>query len=302
MGEQSFRTNGAAARQSQVFGSSYIVDECIGIGSDSTVYRCHLKDEPGCILALKVLHTSLMKDQQLIERFRNEVRAAFTVRHPNVIRAYDLIHADDTVGYTMEFAAGGDLRTLLQSHGPFAAHQVESIGLQLCCGLDAIHRSGIVHRDLRLENIFLAGDGTVKIADFAIAAAPAGTRLTAHGDVIGALDYVSPEYVERGEFDFRSDVYALGIVLFELLTGTYPFPREKTPIESLMRRISGEPLSPREFGADCPLELEQIIHRALQADPRQRFSSVEDVGVALEGLQMSRPAPRQDSATCEDLR
>jgi serine/threonine-protein kinase len=228
------------------------------------------------------------QDKVSAARFRNEICAAKQVCHPNVVRAFEYIREEDLVGYTMEYVSGMDLASKLANAegddrvpvGALPLGEVLRTLVQICSGLDAIHAAGIVHRDLKPENILVTGDGAVKITDFGIAWSGHRKRLTEHGGVVGSIDYVSPEYLLRSEVDARSDIYAVGIMAYEMITGTVPF-RGDSVYDSLTKRLKSTPQSPGELARGCPPGLDKLILRAMARDPNDRYESASDLLLAL---------------------
>lgn len=209
-----------------VIASRYEVVKCLGAGSMGLVYACRKRGEAaGQMVAVKVLFPEVALDKTSAARFRNEIFAAYGVSHPNVVKAYEYIREGDLVAYTMEFVSGGDLAMKLgRTSHPLSLPTIVKLLSQMCSGVQAIHDAGIVHRDLKAENILLTKEGDVKIADFGIARMELGSarKLTEHGGVVGTIDYVAPEYLLSSQIDARADIYAIGILGYEMLTGELP--------------------------------------------------------------------------------
>ncbi len=259
-----------------VIGGKYEVVKCLGAGSMGMVYACRHRELQGQMVAAKVLFQEVATDKVAAARFKNEVLASYGVSHPNVVRAYEYITDGDLVAYTMEFVGGGDLadrmsRSQLMSIAEF----IKLLG-QMTAGVQAIHDAGIVHRDLKPENILLTNEGNVKIADFGIARNRNGPKLTEHGGVVGTIEYVAPEYMLRSQVDWRSDIYALGILAFEMLTGEAPFKGD-SPYESISKRLQVDADPPSKIRKDCPPEIDAIVLKALQRDPETRYQSAMEI-------------------------
>jgi serine/threonine protein kinase len=259
-----------------VIGGKYEVVKCLGAGSMGMVYACRHRDLQGQLVAAKVLFHEVASDKVAAARFKNEILASYGVSHPNVVRAYEYIRDGELIAYTMEFIGGGDLADRMSRTEPITI--VDSLRLlsQMAAGVQAIHDAGIVHRDLKPENILLTNEGTVKIADFGIARKRNGPKLTEHGGVVGTIEYVSPEYMLRSQVDWRSDIYALGILAYELVTGDAPFKGESA-YASISKRLQSDPEPPSNRRSECPSRLDSVILKALERDPEQRYQSATEM-------------------------
>ncbi len=259
-----------------VIGGKYEVVKCLGAGSMGMVYACRHRDLQGQLVAAKVLFNEVASDRVAAARFKNEVLASYGVSHPNVVRAYEFIKDGELVAYTMEFIGGGDLADRMSRTEPVSLVDCLRLLSQMAAGVQAIHDAGIVHRDLKPENILLTNDGSVKIADFGIARKKNGPKLTEHGGVVGTIEYVSPEYMLRSQVDWRSDIYALGILAYELVTGDAPFKGESA-YASISKRLQSDPEAPSKRRAECPANLDSVILKALDRDPEKRYQSATEM-------------------------
>jgi serine/threonine protein kinase len=267
-----------------VVAGRYEVVKCLGAGSMGLVYACRHRELSGHLVAIKVLFPEVARDKIAAARFRNEIFASYGVSHPNVVRAYEYLRDGDLVAYTMEFVGGGDLADRLsETENPFAVDEIIILLEQMCSGVQAIHDAGIVHRDLKPENILLTKEGNVKIADFGIARTGHGPRLTEHGGVVGTIDYVSPEYMLNSQVDWRSDIYALGILGYEMIVGESPFKADSV-YATMTKRLKSDPEPPSSRRSDCPLELDRIIARAMERDPENRYQSAAEMANDLAKL------------------
>lgn len=259
-----------------IIGGKYEVMKCLGAGSMGMVYACRHRDLQGQLVAAKVLFHEVASDKVAAARFKNEILASYGVSHPNVVRAYEYIRDGELIAYTMEFIGGGDLADRMSRTEPISI--VDSLRLlsQMAAGVQAIHDAGIVHRDLKPENILLTDESTVKIADFGIARKRNGPKLTEHGGVVGTIEYVSPEYMLRSQVDWRSDIYALGILAYELITGDAPFKGESA-YASISKRLQSDPEPPSARRSECPISLDAVILKALERDPEQRYQSATEM-------------------------
>ncbi|HMO17037.1 MAG TPA: serine/threonine-protein kinase [Oligoflexia bacterium] len=268
-----------------VLQGKYEIVRCLGAGSMGMVYAVKHLDLQGRILALKVLFSDVAKDEVQAARFKNEIVASYEVNHPHVVRAYDYFREGDMVGYTMEFVSGGDLADRLGEDELLPIDQILLMLKQMASGVQAIHDAGIIHRDLKPENILLTDQGDVKITDFGIARNLKGPRLTDHGGIVGTFAYVSPEYLEHGKVDARSDIYSLGVLAYEMVTGEAPYVSNNV-IEEMHLRLTTDPRPPVELRKDCPVALSKAIKKALSRDPGTRFSSAKEFYDALSAVQI----------------
>lgn len=268
-------------------GDYYIVQRCLGRGSNSVVYKCRNELTPDIPVVLKILSSTIASDQTAIARFYQEFVASSQVVHPHVLRTYDFIYTETSVAFVTEYASGGDLAQFLCRRKRLSAPHAIQIALEVCAGLQAIHNAKIIHRDLKPENIFFGSDGRVKVADLGIARIENGRNLTAHGSILGTVQYISPEYISTGSVDSRSDLYALGLIIYEMISGVLPF-QNANPLEGLTERVLHLPPPPRHFRDDCPQNLEDIIMKAIAISPELRFQTAAELANALEA---ARPKP-----------
>lgn len=259
-----------------VIGGTYEVVKCLGAGSMGMVYACRHRELQGNLVAAKVLFHEVASDKIAAARFKNEILASYDISHPNVVRAYEFIRDGDLIAYTMEYVGGGDLADRLGASELESIPEAVRLLLQMAAGVQAIHDAGIVHRDLKPENILLSKEKAVKIADFGIARTKNGPKLTEHGGVVGTIEYVAPEYMLRSQVDWRSDIYALGILAFELLTGEPPFKGD-SPYDAITKRLQTDAESPSKHRIECPAELDRVILKALERDPEKRYQSATEL-------------------------
>lgn len=258
----------------------------LGIGSMGVVYLCRHLELNGLEMALKVLTLSSLRrssstDEVCRTRFRNELTATYRVNNPYVVRTYEYLDEPDCVAYTMEYIAGGDLENLIDSSAPLAFSNVTKLLIQACDGVQAIHRAGIIHRDLKPANILLTRKGNVKITDFGIARFPDLPRLTATGKFLGTFAYLSPQYLQDGIGTVSSDIYALGTIAFEMITGRLPFD-ETSLYNKVTAKITGDPPAVEELNPECPPALSEVVKKALHREPEQRYQSALEMKTDLE--------------------
>ena len=254
----------------------YEVVKCLGAGSMGMVYACRHRELSGRLVAMKVLFAEVANDPVATARFRNEIFASYEVNHPHVVRAYEYFRDGDLIAFTMEFVGGGDLADRIGSDERVSIENIMRMLSQMCSGVQAIHDAGIIHRDLKPENILITAQGDIKITDFGIAKAGSGPKLTELGGVVGTIDYVSPEYIELDQVDARSDIYALGVLAYELITGASPF-RGQSVIETITMRLRQDPENPANIRKDCPQPLADIVLKALRRDPELRYQNAHQM-------------------------
>jgi serine/threonine-protein kinase len=273
----------------------YRIISRIAGGGMGEIYRGHdlLLDR---VVAVKVLQPSLAGDPELVHRFKAEARAAARLSHPNVVQVHDWGSAPDSIYYmVMEFVAGTDLRDVLVGRGPLPPARAVEVVASVCDALQAAHSRGLVHRDVKPENVLIARDGKVKVADFGIAAVADVERSLPGGVILGTLRYLAPEQAAGREATASSDIWAAGALLFELLLGTPP--QNGSGAELLRRRAVEPPVAPSTWEPRLPPELDEVVLRALAVDPEARFATAADMALALRALVLEAdpdPVPVED--------
>jgi eukaryotic-like serine/threonine-protein kinase len=257
-----------------LFDGRYRIQRKLGAGGMADVYLAE-DQELGRRVAIKILNGRHANDDQFIERFRREAKNAAALNHPNIVSIYDRGEAEETYYIAMEFLDGRTLKELIVSRGAAPINVAIEYARQILSALRFAHRHGIVHRDIKPHNVLVDGEGRVKVTDFGIARA--GTsQMTEAGSIVGTAQYLSPEQARGGEVDPRSDLYSLGIVLYELLTGKTPFDGE-TPVEIAMKHLSTAPKPPSNLRPDVPPELDMVVMRALAKNPDDRYESADEM-------------------------
>ena len=262
-----------------LFDGRYRIQRKLGAGGMADVYLAE-DQELGRRVAIKILNGRHANDDQFIERFRREAKNAAALNHPNIVSIYDRGEAEDTYYIAMEFLDGRTLKELIVGRGAAPINVAIEYARQILSALRFAHRHGIVHRDIKPHNVLVDGEGRVKVTDFGIARA--GTsQMTETGSIVGTAQYLSPEQAKGGEVDPRSDLYSLGVVLYELLTGKTPFDGE-TPVEIAMKHLSTTPQPPSKLRPDVPRELDMVVMRALAKNPDERYQSADEMEGDLE--------------------
>jgi len=279
-----------------LFDGRYRIVRKLGAGGMANVYLAE-DQELGRRVAIKILNDRHANDDQFVERFRREAKNAAALSHPNIVSIYDRGEAEGTYYIAMEYLDGRSLKELIVSRGPAPVHVAVEYARQILSALRFAHRHGIVHRDIKPHNVLVDAEGRVKVTDFGIARA--GTsQMTEAGSIVGTAQYLSPEQARGADVDQRSDLYSLGVVLYELLTGEPPFEGD-TPVEIAMKHLSTVPEPPSARRPDIPRELDWVVMRALAKDPDGRYQSAEEMDADLD--RVSRGAPvavaTEESAT-----
>jgi serine/threonine protein kinase/tetratricopeptide (TPR) repeat protein len=258
-----------------MLGGRYEILQTIGEGGMGAVYKAEDR-ELGRTVALKVIRPELASNPDILQRFKQEILLASKVTDRNIIRIYDLGDADGIKFITMEFVEGDDLRHLLQRHGKLPATEAVDIMEQVVSGLRAAHRVGVIHRDLKPGNIMRASDGRVLVMDFGLARTLQGDGMTRTGTMLGTMEYMSPEQAQAKDLDARSDIFTVGLILYELLTGTMPYQAESA-IASLLKRTQQRAIPVSEIDKNVPGALSNIVSKCLERDPALRYSSADDL-------------------------
>jgi serine/threonine-protein kinase len=278
-----------------VFDGRYRIIRKLGAGGMANVYLAE-DQELGRQVAIKILDGRHAADNSFIERFRREAKNAAGLSHPNIVSIYDRGEAEGTYYIAMEYLSGRSLKELIVSRGPTPIKIAVDYTRQILAALGFAHRNGIV-RDIKPHNVVVDPDGRLKVTDFGIARSGA-SQMTEVGSIIGTAQYLSPEQARGAPVDQRSDVYSVGIVLYEMLTGRVPFTGD-TPLEIAMKHLSEVPEPPSEKRPDVPEDLDNIVLRALAKDPEDRYQTAEDMAADLARVQRGLPVSSEtaDAAT-----
>ncbi len=266
----------------QALNGRYQLISVVGSGGMAQVYKAR-DNVLGRIVAVKLLREQYTGDGQFVVRFRREAQAAANLAHPNIVNVYDVGQDGDLHYIVMEYVAGASLKEVITSAAPFPANKAATIAIQILAGLEYAHRNGLIHRDIKPQNVMIGPDGTVKVTDFGIAKSVSDLGLTEAGLALGTAHYFSPEQAKGERVVPASDIYAVGVTMYEMLTGKLPF--ESDSIMGLAYKHISEPPKPiRELIPSVPPRLEAIVMKALSKDPTERFASAAEMEKALRAM------------------
>ncbi len=277
------------AQAGDVFANRYVIERPVARGGMAEVYlaKDQVLDRP---VAVKVLFQEYARDPSFVERFRREAQNAAALNHPNIVGVYDWGQEHGTYFIVMEFVEGRSLRDIMRAEGRIPPVQAAGIAAEIADALSFAHRNGVVHRDIKPGNVLITSTGQVKVADFGIAANPTSPSqgLTQTGAVMGTATYFSPEQAQGFAVDGRTDVYALGVVLYEMVTGQAPFQAD-TPVAVAMKHVREAPVPPSHYALDLPPDLERIILAAMAKNLANRYQSADDMREDLIRFERGRP-------------
>ena len=268
----------------KVIGSRYEILEKIGEGGMATVYkaRCNILKR---YVAVKVLRDEFITDEEFIKRFNTEAQSAASLTHPNIVSIYDVGHEDNIYYIVMELVQGKTLKEIINQDGVLPWKWSVNIAIQVASALEIAHRNHIVHRDIKPHNIIITEDGIAKVTDFGIAKAVSNSTITAFGTTIGSVHYFSPEHARGGYTDAKSDLYSLGVVMYEMLTGRVPFDAD-TPVSIALKHMQEKPVEPIKLNPSIPYAVNKIIMKAMEKDTSLRYQSatemLKDLSLALK--------------------
>ncbi len=242
-------------------------------------------------VAVKILRQQYVNDEEFIQRFRREAQSAASLSHPNVVSIYDVGQEEDIYFIVMEYIEGTTLNQIIESHAPLSSDIAIYYATEIGLALEHAHQKGIIHRDIKPHNILIGHDGRVKVTDFGIARAITASSITQTGSVLGSVYYLSPEHARGSEINERSDLYSLGIVLYEMLTGKLPFTGD-TPISVAVKHLQDQYVEPHELNPAIPSQVESIVLKSLRKLPQDRYQSanllVKDLQTCLDGLDITQ--------------
>lgn len=274
----------------KVLGGRYELIEKIGCGGMAIVYKakCHLLKR---YVAVKILRPELVEDEEFIYRFKRESQAAASLSHHNIVNIYDVGQEDDIYYIVMEYIDGKTLKEYIREKKCLDHEETVKIAIQIASALAHAHKNNIVHRDIKPQNILMKADGTAKVTDFGIARAVTSSTITMAGaNIVGSVHYFSPEQARGGYIDTKSDLYSLGIVMYEMATGVVPFEGDSA-ISVALKHIQEKVKPPREFNSNIPKSLQDIIEKAIEKDQSKRYQSAEEM---IQDLKRSLKEPDGD--------
>lgn len=272
----------------KVLANRYRIGERIGGGGMALVYRAE-DLQLGRDVAIKVLRGQFGSDEDFIRRFRREAQNAASLSHPNVVQIFDVGQEDDLYYIVMELVEGKTLKEMIQRHGPLLPAEAARIAMEILSALAHAHNHRIVHRDVKPHNILIARDGRVKVTDFGIARVTTTDTVTHSGSIMGSAHYFSPEQANGQPTGEKSDIYSMGIVLYEMVTGVLPFQGD-SPITVALKHIRERVVPPSQLNPEVPVELEEVILRALEKEPEDRFASADEMRQALHKFILAHEA------------
>ena len=270
--------------EGKMLGNRYEIIEKIGNGGMATVYKakCHVLNR---YVAVKVLRDEFTTDEEFIKRFAAEAQSAASLTHPNIVSIYDVGHEDNLYYIVMELIKGKTLKQIINEDGKLPWKWSLNIVSQIASALETAHRNKIIHRDIKPHNIIITEDGIAKVTDFGIAKVVSNSTITAFGATIGSVHYFSPEHAKGGYTDEKSDIYSLGVVMYEMLTGQVPFDAD-TAVSVALKHMQEDPIEPMELNPDIPRAVNDIIMKAMQKDTGLRYQSatemLNDINMALK--------------------
>lgn len=283
----------------KTFGGRYEVLEQIGAGGMAIVYKA--KDLLlNRTVTIKVLREQFLSDEEFIRRFRREAQSAASLSHPNIVSVYDVGKEGDFEYIVMEYVEGRNLKEIIREYAPLTTEQTINLGRQITEAIQNAHENHIIHRDIKPHNILVTADGHAKVTDFGIARAVSSATVTHTGDIVGSVHYLSPEQAKGLQINEQSDIYSLGIILYELVTGKVPYEGE-TPITIVLKHMNDQPVLPSKINPRVEKEFEAVIMRAIAKSPENRYLSAKDLLADLNNIQAGRPIAKGEIPFDEDM-
>lgn len=273
----------------KMLNNRYEILEKIGNGGMAIVYKakCHVLNR---FVAIKILKDEFTTDSEFIKKFNLEAQSAASLTHSNIVSIYDVGNEDNLYYIVMELIKGKTLKEIIIEDGILSWKWSVSIAIQIASALETAHKNNIIHRDIKPHNIIITEDGIAKVTDFGIAKAVSNSTITAFGTTIGSVHYFSPEHARGGYTDAKSDLYSLGIVMYEMLTGRVPFDAD-TPVSVALKQVQEEPVEAIKYNSSIPVSVNRIILKAMQKDPNLRYQNATEM---LKDLSMALKKPNED--------
>ena len=270
--------------EGSVIGNRYKIQEKIGNGGMATVYKA-LDQILNRYVAVKVLREEFTTGEEFIKRFNAEAQSAARLTHPNIVSVYDVGQEYNIYYIVMELIQGKTLKQIIEEDGHLSWKWAVNIAIQIASALEMAHKNNIIHRDIKPHNIMITEDGVAKVTDFGIAKAVSNSTITAFGTTLGSVHYFSPEHARGGYTDSKSDLYSLGVVMYEMVTGKVPFDAD-TPVSIALKHMQEEPVPPIKVNKEIPFAVNQIILKAMKKDPNERYQNasemIKDLNIALK--------------------
>ena len=270
--------------EGSVIGNRYKIQEKIGNGGMATVYKA-LDQILNRYVAVKVLREEFTTDEEFIKRFNAEAQSAARLTHPNIVSVYDVGQEYNIYYIVMELIQGKTLKQIIEEDGHLSWKWAVNIAIQIASDLEKKKKNNIIHRDIKPHNIMITEDGVAKVTDFGIAKAVSNSTITAFGTTLGSVHYFSPEHARGGYTDSKSDLYSLGVVMYEMVTGKVPFDAD-TPVSIALKHMQEEPVPPIKVNKEIPFAVNQIILKAMKKDPNERYQNasemIKDLNIALK--------------------
>ena len=261
--------------EGSVIGNRYKIQEKIGNGGMATVYKA-LDQILNRYVAVKVLREEFTTDEEFIKRFNAEAQSAARLIHPNIVSVYDVGQEYNIYYIVMELIQGKTLKQIIEEDGHLSWKWAVNIAIQIASALEMAHKNNIIHRDIKPHNIMITEDGVAKVTDFGIAKAVSNSTITAFGTTLGSVHYFSPEHARGGYTDSKSDLYSLGVVMYEMVTGKVPFDAD-TPVSIALKHMQEEPVPPIKVNKEIPFAVNQIILKAMKKDPNERYQNASEM-------------------------
>lgn len=261
--------------EGRLLGNRYEILERIGNGGMATVYkaRCHVLNR---YVAVKILKDEFTTDEEFVKRFNTEAQSVASLTHPNIVSVYDVGHEGDLYYIVMELIQGKTLKDIIISDGALNWKWSINIAIQIASALETAHKNNIIHRDIKPHNIIITEDGIAKVTDFGIAKSVSNSTITAFGTTLGSVHYFSPEHARGGFTDAKSDLYSLGVVLYEMVTGKVPFDAD-TPVSVALKHMQETPKEPINLNPAVPLAVNKIVMKAMKKDPNLRYQNATEM-------------------------